>query len=134
MHVPRPEPKPTRVPIEEADELRAAIVRLTKENDESHQRLCKVTEEKDEFKYKFHQIKEEFTIIQENASKETGKIQRVKYDLETLGSKLIIRNKQLQKVVDVNKEWEAWWKMVAEHRRLMKEGFEARIPNLANSL
>lgn len=113
MHVPRLEPKPTHVPIEEADEIRAMIVILTKENDESHQTLCKVTEEKYDFKYKFHQIKEELTISQGNASKETGKIQSIKYDLETLGNKLITRNKQLKKAIDVNKEWEAWWKMVA---------------------
>lgn len=36
MPVPRPNPKHTHIPIKEANELIATILRLTKENDESH--------------------------------------------------------------------------------------------------
>lgn len=84
MLVSPPEPKPTHIPIEEAEELRATIVKLAKENDESHQRLCKVTAERDDLIYKLLQREKELVESQWTASYEAVKRQRIKYGLDTM--------------------------------------------------
>lgn len=114
MPVPRPNPKHTHIPIEETDELRATILRLTKENDESHQRLYKVTEKRDNLRYKLRHRQEELAKSQGTTPQETGKRQRIKHGLDTLGSKLSATNRRLKRAIDANKEWEAWWERDAE--------------------
>ena len=48
--VPLTEPKLTHIPIEEAEELRATIVRLGKENEELQLNLQQITDEKNKIK------------------------------------------------------------------------------------
>jgi hypothetical protein len=57
MSSPLPEPKPTYVPIEEAEGLRASIEKITKENEELLKNLHLVTNEKNEFKWKLERNK-----------------------------------------------------------------------------
>ncbi|XP_050874910.1 uncharacterized protein LOC127078506 [Lathyrus oleraceus] len=52
-----PEPKPTHVPIEEAEGLRDSLEKLTKENEELLKNLHVVTNEKNEFKWKLERNK-----------------------------------------------------------------------------
>lgn len=49
--IPPPGPKPTHVPIEEAEELNATISKLEKENEELYLRLIQVTHERNELNF-----------------------------------------------------------------------------------
>lgn len=66
MLAPLPDPNPTNIPVEEAEELRATIIRLTKENEELHQKLCKAAIDRDEFKYHVGKRNNELSEIWEN--------------------------------------------------------------------
>ncbi|XP_050908973.1 uncharacterized protein LOC127122721 [Lathyrus oleraceus] len=62
-HVPLPEPRPTHIPIEEAEELRATIARLGKENKELQLNLQQVTNEKNKIKW---ELERKNAQLQEN--------------------------------------------------------------------
>lgn len=126
-------PELTHMLIQEEEALKATITKLVKENEGLSQKLYKVTLEMNDFKFGLAQREKELVESQGTASYEAGKIQRVKYGLNTLCIELRKRNKELWRVIKANKYLEPWWDKSFEQRKLMKESFEARIENLTRS-
>lgn len=70
MHVTLLDPKPNHILIEEEEELRATIAKVTKENEELHQKLCKAATDKDKFKYRVGKRNKELSESYGNIFKE----------------------------------------------------------------
>ena len=94
---PLPEPKPTHVPIEEAEGLRASLEKLTKENEELLKNLHLITNEKNEFKWKLERNKAQLQVNVEKVDKEEYKRKRVKHGLDQADSCLNTVKSQLKK-------------------------------------
>ncbi|XP_050916624.1 uncharacterized protein LOC127131752 [Lathyrus oleraceus] len=80
--VPFPESKPTHIPIEEVDELKATMARLEKENEELKLKLQQVTNEKNTMKWELERKDVQLQENVEKFNKEVHKRKKIKVGLE----------------------------------------------------
>lgn len=80
--MPLPEHKLTHIPIEEAEELRATIARLGKENEELQLNLQQVTDEKNKMKWELERKNAQLQVNKEKFNKEEHKRKKVKVCIE----------------------------------------------------
>ncbi|XP_050889669.1 uncharacterized protein LOC127094956 [Lathyrus oleraceus] len=134
MFGPLPESKPTHVPIEEAEGLRASLEKLTRENEELLKNLHLITNEKNEFKWKLERNKAQLQVNVEKVDKEEYKRKRVKHGLDQADSCLNTVKSQLKKAERDCREKEKWWKLTTKQKKEIRETLEAEISNLSVSL
>lgn len=87
--------EPTHVPIQEAEELKATITKLEKENEEIHPRLKEVTSEINKLRFNLGQKEKQLGESEEATIEERDKRKRFKHCLEGTSLDLDHRNQEI---------------------------------------
>lgn len=97
-------PEKTHVPIYEANDLKATISKLNKENEELQLNLNQVTLERNGLRFNLKKKEEKLNKSEEVVEVEMIKRKRVGECLAWAGSGLDVQNKRLDEALKINRE------------------------------
>ncbi|KAI5445919.1 hypothetical protein KIW84_013954 [Lathyrus oleraceus] len=130
--IPLPEPKLTHVPIEEMEELKTAMAKLEKENEELQTKLQQTINEKNNMKWELERKDAQLQAHVEKFNKEEHKIKRIKMGLEQADHCLDTLKGQLRQAQKECQDNERWWHLATKENKTIRDALGAQIKELTN--
>ncbi|XP_050890084.1 uncharacterized protein LOC127095441 [Lathyrus oleraceus] len=132
--IPLPEPKLTHVPIEEMEELKTAMAKLEKENEELQIKLQQTINEKNNMKWDLERKEAQLQAHVEKFNKEEHKRNKIKVGLEQADHCLDTLKGQLRQAQKECQDNERWWHLATKENKTIRTTLGAQIKELTNSV
>ncbi|KAI5384360.1 hypothetical protein KIW84_071392 [Lathyrus oleraceus] len=132
--IPLPEPKLTHVPTEEMEELKTAMAKLEKENEELQTKLQQTINEKNNMKWGLERKEAQLQAHVEKFNKEEHKRKKIKVGLEQDDHYLDTLKGQLRQAQKECQDNERWWHLATKENKTIRDTLGAQIKELTNSV
>ncbi|KAI5419035.1 hypothetical protein KIW84_043299 [Lathyrus oleraceus] len=130
--IPLPELKLTHVPIKEIEELKTAMAKLEKENEELQIKLQQTINEKNNMKWDLERKEAQLQAHVEKFNKEEHKRKKIKVGLEQADHCLNTLKGQLRQAQKECQDNERWWHLATKENKTIRDTLGAQIKELTN--